>query len=261
MEHRLRSDDVAAGPDSIDELLDRMTSLLTPMEESDDPRRHFLATYRRTTIAVHKALLAGHFLDAEWVERWDVTFASLYLDALEQWNHGEAPPAPWQAAFETTTGARVPPLRHVLLGMNAHINFDLPQALLAAITDEEFADEAVVKRRGVDHERIDAILASRVDEEDKELQKVERPGDRTVLDRLLRPFNQSATKRFMKESRRKVWRNALTLSAARRQGDEALRQRLRQLEDLSRRRIEDLRVPGQVLIKLAFKGFGVELPQ
>ena len=249
---------MARGPDSIDELIDRMTSLLTPMEETDDPRRHFLATYRRTTIAVHKALLAGHFLDAAWVERWDVVFAGLYLDALEQWNHQERPPAPWQAAFETT-GQRLPPLRHVLLGMNAHINYDLPQALIAAISDDEFADEALVKRRGIDHERIDAILASRVDDEDKELQKVERPGDRTLLDRMLTPFNKSATKRFMRESRRKVWRNAVILSAARRRGDEALQECLRQLEDLSRRRIEDLRVPGQVLIKLAVRGFGVEL--
>ncbi|HEX2784037.1 MAG TPA: DUF5995 family protein [Ilumatobacteraceae bacterium] len=250
--------DGAAG--TIEALLERMGTLLAPMEADDDPRRHFLATYRRTTVAVHKALLAGHFLDAAWVERWDVVFAGLYLDALEQWNHGEQPPGPWAVAFESAADRRVPPLRHVLLGMNAHINYDLPQALLAAITDEEFADPAVVKRRGIDHERIDAILASRVDAEDVELQRVEKPGDRTRLDRMLKPFNQAATKRFMTESRRKVWRNALALSEARRDGSAALAARLVELEDLSRRRIEDLRVPGQVLIKLAVRGFGVELP-
>lgn len=250
---------MAGEPGTIDDLLERMGALLAPIEESDDPRRHFLATYRRTTVAVHKALLDGHFLDAEWVERWDVVFASLYLDALEQWNRGEPPPAPWQAAFESAADRRVPPLRHVLLGMNAHINYDLPQALLAAITDDEFGDDSLVERRGVDHERIDAILASRVDAEDRELQLVERPGDRTRLDRMLKPFNQSATKRFMKESRRKVWRNAVLLSEARRAGPDALSARLTELEELSRRRIEDLRVPGQVLIKLAVKGFGVSL--
>ena len=70
------------GAGTIDDLLERMAALLAPLEESEDPRRHFLATYRRTTVAVHKALLDGHFLDAAWVERWDVVFASLYLDAL-----------------------------------------------------------------------------------------------------------------------------------------------------------------------------------
>jgi hypothetical protein len=249
------------GAGTIERLIERMGSLLEPMEADGDPRRHFLATYRRTTIAVHKALLAGHFLDTAWVERWDVVFAGLYLDALEQWNRGEAPPGPWAVAFESATDPRVPPLRHVLLGMNAHINYDLPQALLAAITDDEFLDSAVVARRGIDHERIDAILASRVDAEDLELQRVEAPGDRTRLDRMLKPFNQAATKRFMRESRRKVWRNALALSAARRDGAAALQAKLVELEDLSRRRVEDLRVPGQVLIKLAVRGFGVELPR
>jgi hypothetical protein len=249
------------GAGTIDDLLERMAALLAPLEESEDPRRHFLATYRRTTVAVHKALLDGHFLDAAWVERWDVVFASLYLDALEQWNRGEQPPGPWAVAFESAKDQRVPPLRHVLLGMNAHINYDLPQALIAAISDEEFQDADLVAKRGIDHERIDAILASRVDAEDVELQRVETPGDRTRLDRMLKPFNQAATKRFMKESRRKVWRNAVALSAARIEGPAVLKARLAELEELSRRRIEDLRVPGQVLIKLAVRGFGVELPE
>jgi hypothetical protein len=77
---------------------------------------------------------------------------------------------------------------------------------------------------------------------------------------MLKPFNQAATKRFMKESRRKVWRNAIALSVARRSGQAVLDARLTELEELSRRRVEDLRVPGQVLIKLAVRGFGVELP-
>ena len=49
---------------TIEQVIDRMDSLLAPMQESADPRRLFLATYRRTTIAVHKALLAGVFTDA-----------------------------------------------------------------------------------------------------------------------------------------------------------------------------------------------------
>jgi Family of unknown function (DUF5995) len=39
----------------------------------------------------------------------------------------------------------------VLLGMNAHINYDLPQARLAVIKDEEFGDAATLARRQADH--------------------------------------------------------------------------------------------------------------
>ncbi len=249
-----------ATPGSIEELIARMEALLAPLEAEGDERRHFLATYKRTTSAVHDDLKGGGFLDAAWVERWDVVFAGLYLDALEDWNRGERPAEPWAVAFEAAGDERVPPLRHVLLGMNAHVNYDLPQSLLATISDDEFADPAVLERRSKDHVHIDAILSARVDAEDKELQKVEQPGDRTRLDKLLTPFNQAATKRFLSEARRKVWHNARALSAARRQGPDALAARLAELEELSRVRVADLRVPGQVLIKLAVKGFGVQLP-
>src|SRR6266487_3557852 len=67
----------------IDALLGRMEALLAPLRERRDPNRHFLGTYLRTTKAVKAELAAGGFLDRAWVERWDVAFADLYLDALE----------------------------------------------------------------------------------------------------------------------------------------------------------------------------------
>jgi hypothetical protein len=143
--------------------------------------------------------------------------------------------------------------------MNAHINYDLPQALLTVITDGEFDDPGLIARRAADHERIDDILASRVAAEDRELAKVEEPGERTLLDRMLQPFNRQGTKRFLKEARRKVWANARQLSLARRAGPQALSARLAELEELSRARVADLRAPGQVILKLARRGFGVEL--
>ncbi len=145
--------------------------------------------------------------------------------------------------------------------MNSHINYDLPQSLLAVITDDEFDDDAVVARRAADHAVMDQVLVDRVKPEDAELMKEEEPGDRTWLDRAMTPFNRAGTKRFLKESRAKVWRNAKLLSKARRQGPDALAARIAELDRLSEARIADLRVPGQVLIKLSLKGFGVELSE
>ncbi|MGH2595499.1 MAG: DUF5995 family protein [Actinomycetota bacterium] len=143
--------------------------------------------------------------------------------------------------------------------MNAHINYDLPQALIQVITDQEFDDPALVARRGRDHERIDAILASRVAAEDGELKQVEQPGDRTLLGHLLTPFNRAGSKRFLKEARGKVWRNGQALSRARREGLTELSTCLYELEQLSAARVADLRRPGQVLLRLSRDGFGVLL--
>ena len=244
----------------IDDLLARMDTLLQPMRAAGDERQHFLATYMRTTLAVKAQIEQSRFVDDAWTERWDIAFADLYLDALDVWNATGAAPGPWQIAFEAAnTTPRVPPIRHLLLGMNAHINYDLPQALIQVITDQEFDDPALVARRGRDHEHIDEILASRVAAEDGELKQVEQPGDRTLLDRLLTPFNRAGSKRFLTEARGKVWRNAQALSLARRQGLVELSTRLQELEQLSAARVADLRRPGQVLLRLSRDGFGVLL--
>jgi hypothetical protein len=119
----------------------------------------------------------------------------------------------------------------------------------------------VVARRATDHRHIDDILASRVSDEDQLLRAEERLGDRTALDRLLTPFNRSATRRFLTEAREKVWRNAATLSRARRSGPSALKARIDELGELSAARVEDLRRPGQVILRLSRRGFGVTLSE
>ena len=69
-----------------------------------------------------------------------------------------------------------------------------------------------------------------------------------------------ATQRFLRESRAKVWANAITLSRARRQGPDRYAVVLAQLEELSAAKVADLQAPGQVLLKLSATGFGVRLP-
>jgi Family of unknown function (DUF5995) len=67
----------------IDELTARMAALLEPLEGDGGQRRFFHATYQRTTTVVAAEIKRGGFADPEWVERWDVAFANLYLEALE----------------------------------------------------------------------------------------------------------------------------------------------------------------------------------
>ena len=241
----------------IDELIARMAAVLEPLQADGDQRQYFHATYQRTTIAVAGEIKRGGFSDAQWVERWDVAFADLYLEALEASLAGRRPARPWDIAFGAPAG--LPALRHVLLGMNAHINYDLPQSLLAVITDEQFDDAALLARRKADHQAIDDVLASRVAAEDDELTEISGPG--TLLDRLLRPFNRLGTQHFLREAREKVWANAIALSQARRQGPDAYAAALAQLEELSAAKVAALMAPGQVVLKLAASGFGVRLPR
>jgi hypothetical protein len=238
-------------------LVDRMGELLAPLEADRDPARFFLGVYLRTTVAVGAAIDAGVFEDPAWVEDWDVDFAGLHLDALTAHRRDPASaPRPWQLAF----GARpdLPPEAHVLLGVNAHINYDLPQSLVRVIPPAEFDTPATLAMRGRDHARIDRVLASRVAAEDGELHRA--GGRRTRLDRLLAPVNRTASQVFLRESRRRVWANAAGLDAARRQGADTYARRVADLEAAAAARVDDLLRPGPVLVRLAVRGFGVTLP-
>jgi hypothetical protein len=234
-----------------------MAGLQARLENDGDPARFFLGTYRRTTEAVGVALDRGEFRDPAWVAAWDVDFAGLYLDALAAHRKDPASaPRPWQLALEADPG--LPPEAHVLLGMNAHINYDLPQSLIRMIPPADFADAALLARRHEDHARIDRVLASRVAAEDAALQRA--GGRRRPLDRLLAPANRSASRLFLREARRKVWATTTALHAARLRGPAAYADRLAELEAAAAARIDDILRPGPVLLRLAVHGFGVTLP-
>ena len=246
--------------DDVGALMARMEADLADLEAAGDRRRHFHATYLRTTRAVADEITRGGFVDGDWMRRWDVAFAEFYLDALDADRAGRPVAGPWRIAFDAARDRTdLPPLRHVLLGMNAHINYDLPQALLAVISSAEFDDAAVLARRAADHRHVDDVLLDRVAAEDDELTA---QGSQGLLDRLLRPFNRAGTKRFLAEARAKVWHNATVLDAARRSRDGGDRYEpvLADLERLCAARIAELVAPGQVLLKLARRGFGVRLP-
>lgn len=248
------------GPGPVAEVVAAMQERLDALPAELAHRRHFLGTYLRTTEAVGAAIDTGRFEDPAWVERWDVVFAELFIRAFDadlaqrSGPPGEPVPRPWRLAFDTPRDQ--PALRHVLVGINAHVNYDLPQALLAVISDADFTAPGVLDRRRRDHEQIDGVLSARVGAEDAEL----ATGGRALLDRLLAPLNRLGSKRFLRESRQKVWHNAIELQQARLAGPAAYDARLAELEVLSAARIADLLAPGQVLLKLAVAGFGVTLP-
>jgi hypothetical protein len=239
------------------DLLRRMERQLAEVTTAGDPARFFLGTYLRTTRAVAAAIDAGAFEDPAWVAHWDVVFADLYLDALAAHRRDPAAaPETWRRAFGADPG--LPPEAHVLLGMNAHINVDLPQALIAVIPAEDFADAVICARRRRDHQRIDRILAGRVAAEDAELARV--GGRRTPLDRLLGPVNRSASRVFLREARRTVWANVAVLHRARDDGAACYARRVAELDAAGAARVADLLRPGPVLVRLAVHGFGVPLP-
>ena len=72
----------------------------------------------------------NRFENPAWMAALDVAFARYYFTAVEFSLSGEPTPGCWQALFAVRNQAEIARIQFALSGMNAHINHDLPQAIL-----------------------------------------------------------------------------------------------------------------------------------
>ena len=73
----------------------------------------------------------GYYLDVPFANHQDAVFAKYYTDAWTAWRRGDraAVPESWRIAFDAAAARTVSGTGDLLLGMNAHINRDLPFVL------------------------------------------------------------------------------------------------------------------------------------
>ena len=104
--------------DTIDEAIAAMDRRIDRSVESGDPRGFFTCVYRSVTARVRDGIRAGEFDDCERMERFDVTFARLYLDAADGFESGGEVSRSWRVVFDAPPSALA--VQHVMAGMNVH---------------------------------------------------------------------------------------------------------------------------------------------
>ena len=95
-----------------------------------DGLKWFNWLYLQVTQAAEARISSGGFTDAAWLAELDVQFACLYFDALSATLSGRKAPDCWQVLFERRDHAAIARIQFALAGINAHINHDLPQAIV-----------------------------------------------------------------------------------------------------------------------------------
>jgi hypothetical protein len=149
---------LAATPTSVDDAVSIMEALAAALPPTDGVAC-FNRLYLETTKNVREAIVGAVFEDAAFLTRLDVVFANLYFDALR--SDLAAPrtaPRAWEALLCHRARPRTHPLQFALAGMNAHINFDLPRALLLT-TRELGGTVAAGTPRHRDFESVNKVLA------------------------------------------------------------------------------------------------------
>lgn len=117
----------------------------------------FNRMYLEVTEDVGERVKAGYFDDPTFVSRLDVVFANLYFAAVDSLS-GPASgyPAAWRPLLEARRTPGIEAVQFALAGMNAHINHDLPLAVVA--TCAEFGTAPDEGSHHADYTKVDALL-------------------------------------------------------------------------------------------------------
>lgn len=208
---------------NIDDVLVKLKGIIDNHRDRGSPLVFFPAVYRVTTARVRAGIQNGSFVDGARMERLATTFANRYLAALDAAaaGGGVGPARAWQVTFAAATRQHTMMLQHVLLGMNAHINFDLPLAVLAAANGGKIADLEQ------DFQAINSILASL-------LEPVQAVIDRfspllNILDQVGGRSDEELVTFSINTARDESWHEATRLA------DESAEQRARSILSLDRR--------------------------
>ncbi len=121
---------VQAAPQSISEVLQTLQAIDTTCAAGDG-LKWFNWLYLQVTQAVEARVATGGFTDPAWLAQLDVQFARLYFSALKSSLCGEAAPTCWQVLLNSRNQAAIARIQFALAGINAHINHDLPEAIVA----------------------------------------------------------------------------------------------------------------------------------
>jgi hypothetical protein len=186
----------------------RLATLEATFRERGDRRGAFLSIYARVTAAVGAAVDRGGFDDPAWVADYLVAFADLYREALLAYETGDLRrlPDPWQIAFETAERGDALVVQDAVLGINAHVNYDLALALCRVGIGPDR------RTRYADHCAVNAVLRSLVDEVQDRLAAEYAPGIED-LDESFGRLDEALSLVTLTEGRDSAWRSAVALSS------------------------------------------------
>ncbi|MGM0384914.1 MAG: DUF5995 family protein [Actinomycetota bacterium] len=194
--------------------LARMDGLAEVWRATSDGRGTFLACYRLMTGSMVTAVDERGFADPAWVDLLLVRFAEYYFDAVAAYDRDPAAaPDAWRLAHDSCRERRWE-LQRLLLGINAHINVDLPLTVEELLAPEWSGLSGTAReRRRRDYLAVNRIIAATVDAVQDTVVEPAVP-ILALVDVLLGPTEEFLMSRMLEQWRETAWENAVALMEA-----------------------------------------------
>jgi hypothetical protein len=198
-----------------DLLLIRMKSLSQEWQRTADRREVFLACYTMMTHNMTTAVRQQEFYDPQWTYRFINRFADYYFEALTAFDENPLQsPRVWQIAHQSCHNVAMQPLQLLLLGINAHINYDLVLTLEELLRPEwDGLDNAGRAARLADYLYVNDIIGRTIDAVQDDILSPEMPFIR-VFDFAMGPADEWLLSRLLARWRSRAWRDTMLMLAA-----------------------------------------------
>ncbi len=198
-----------------DPLLNQMKTRAESWEKESDHRYIFLRCYTMMTGNMVQGIKAHRFKDEGWVSHLLHRFAAYYLDALEKYEEGDAQtPAVWKQVHDASRHQQLHILQHLLLGINAHINYDLVLAIYDAMEPDWAAIPShKLKERMEDHDLVNRIIRETIDAVQDEVIEREAPFMKLV-DSLMGRVDEWLLAELITNWRTDVWNESCAMLGA-----------------------------------------------
>lgn len=169
----------------------------------------FNRMYLGVTRQVYTALGQGFYADTAFMTQLDVTFAGLYFSAADAAGDPAAVPLAWRPLIEQRANAGIEPVQFALAGMNAHINHDLPLAVVATCAALGTSPEAGA--HFADYQKVDQLL----DAAEQSVRQSFESAPELAVDRDLAAVSNLVANWTINSARDLAWTNSLLLWAVR----------------------------------------------
>ncbi|MCB0633574.1 MAG: hypothetical protein KDD15_27765 [Lewinella sp.] len=195
----------------------------------NDRRAVFLECYSLMTANMLQTINDGQFNDGAWAKQLLHRFADYYFEALDQYDREAAGcTAVWRFAHDCACKEQHHILQDLLLGINAHINYDLVLSLVELLEPEwPSLSEMDRQRRYEDHCRVNEVIAATIDTvQDTVIERHAPLMD--LIDRIFGRLDERLLSALISRWREDVWHKTVSYLDAPVKEREVLRRELEQ---------------------------------
>jgi hypothetical protein len=174
-----------------------------------DRRAIFASVYTLTTLRMAESIDANEYTNTDWMKSYQTEFANHYRKALNAYalqQRSQVPNA-WLKAFDAASSGQTLIIQDALLGMNAHINYDLAFAI------EKVGISPNTTSRYLDHTRVNDVLSEVGDEIVAALGSL-YAANYAAVDAAFGPADELFLAAGMATARQAAWNNAVLLKSS-----------------------------------------------